>query len=370
VKKLRFYVFGYRDQYFWSEFGPIVRDLMMVSSLTDDDCVDSITFYNRPVSIHERVLLKKKANKLVDVSRKIKFKNANSYDLFGPFHKRCWFKDIYKKSYATPPTFDDKYTNIILDFLPIGNLPDWAFNADLYWYDLIDNFTKHNRYSLSQKRLVSDKYQGVNELGINKLITGVCASALVNFRAAHVLENAILNLPEVRKNNETETFDFGFMGFISNKFDIDAVKKISQRGYTIAIYGEVYDRLTLNALFGVPGVRLFGKFRDTDVNNILSTFNIGIIPYKNELLHDESPLKLYQYLSASKLVLSSFDFDFQHDMFYVYEAKDLEDKINLVILDLNKNKTVHEDDTYQFTWKARVDKITELICQKTTVNNT
>jgi hypothetical protein len=365
VKKIRLYVFPYRDQYFLSSYGAIVRDLMMVSSLSEEDCIDKITVYNRPVSIHERFLMKKRASNLVKMSDKIEFSNANSYDLMGPLSSARWKKNVYSISYSTQPTFDKNYTNIVLDFLPFSTLPNWALNADLYWYDLIDNFTKHNRYTALEKTLVEEKYKNIMNLGTNNLVTGVCQNALVGFENSHVIENAILNLPVVKNEPSKAKFDFGFMGFITNKFNVNTVKKISSLGFTIAIYGEFYDKSVEQELKNISNVRLFGRFNASDSNNLLATFKVGLIPYINELLHDESPLKLYQYLCASKLVLSSFDFDFSHEMFYVYDSSNLKDKIQTIIDDLQKNKTIPADELIQFTWKSRINKIIEIIKEKT-----
>ena len=55
-KKFRFYFFGYRDEYFWNSYGPIVRDLMICKTLSNFKNVDKITFFNRPVSLYERIL--------------------------------------------------------------------------------------------------------------------------------------------------------------------------------------------------------------------------------------------------------------------------------------------------------------------------
>lgn len=361
MKKIRLYVFGYRDQSFWCEYGPIVRDLMVVSALCELDAVDSVEFYNRPVTLPELLLRRKKIGYPDVGSKKITFISKLSYDIFGPLRKRLWVNGAYKNHYNVQPEFSTDYINVVLDFLPIGELPEWVSKADVYWYDLIDNFKKHNRYTTAEKKQVSQKYQSVSEYAGIKLVTGVSASALSEFSNSHVLENAILKLPKIIKATQSSMFDFGFMGFVSNKFDINAVKKICALGYSVAIYGEFYDKSTEKELLSVSGVKLFGRFRDTDVDMLLSTFKIGLIPYRNELLHDESPLKLYQYLSASKLVLSSFDFDFQHEMFYVYSAGDFESKINAIVLDLDKNKVLSESEAYKFTWEYRVQTAVKLL---------
>jgi len=360
VKKIRFFVFGYRDQYFWSEFGPIVRDLMMVSSLADDEKVDKVIFYNRPVSIHERILRKKNTAKLSEVNNKIEFTNSNSYDILGPLKKRAWVKEIYKSAYATSPLFDSNYINIVLDFLPIGELPGWAYNADLYWYDLIDNFVKHNRYTPSEKQMVKDKYSYIKQLKEKSLVTGVTGNAIEGFSNSHVIENAILKKPELV--HCSVMFDFGFMGFITNKFDIETIKVICNKGYTVAIYGEAYDLNIIEKLKQVDGVSVFGKFTSGESDIKLSSFKVGLIPYKNELLHDESPLKLYQYLLASKPVLSSYSFDFEHTLFHVYTPNNLSEKIEGIINLKAPGKHDISKDT--FLWSARIKDIVNIIMKR------
>ena len=161
MKKIRLYVFGYRDQSFWFEYGPIVRDLMMVSALSELDVIDEVIFYNRPVSFLEIVTGRKKLSYPHIRSDKIKFVSSFSWDLLGPLSRRGWFKNLYKKKYDVSPVLSSDYTNVVLDFLPIGDMPKWAEDADLYWYDLIDNFKKHNRYTRAERELVERKYDSV-----------------------------------------------------------------------------------------------------------------------------------------------------------------------------------------------------------------
>ncbi len=54
---MRFIIVGYRDAYFWNEFGTSVRDLQIAEILSREN---EVIFINRPVSIYERLLNKRK----------------------------------------------------------------------------------------------------------------------------------------------------------------------------------------------------------------------------------------------------------------------------------------------------------------------
>jgi hypothetical protein len=362
-KKIRFYVFGYRNQDFWFSYGPIVRDLMFCEELSRCDSVDSIMFFNRPKNLIEIILNKRPLRSGTIDLDKIQFVNSFSIDIFGILKKRLWNKNIFKRHYKSV-SLDNKYINVVLDFLPIGDLPDWTNNADLIWYDYIDNFAKHNRYSNREIQAVKNKYDKIKDSS-NYIFTGVSSGISEINQNVEVIPNAVLNAEEFSNlSSERFEFDFGFMGFVTDKFDIGIVKYLATKGYKIAIYGEFYDSSIENSLNNIDNISLFGKFNGGDVRKILSSFRIGLIPYKRDLLHDESPLKLYQYLCASKCVLSSSDFNFYHERFFVYNSDNLNEILPKLDEESFRAYSISKSDIDSFTWKGRIDLVMRLIENK------
>lgn len=371
MKKFRLFIFGYRDQYFWSNYGPIVRDLMICKTLADFNSVDQITFYNRPVSIYERLLkIKtiKTRNSLKGISNKINFLDCTSLDILGPLSKRLWCQDIYRKMYATGPEMDSAYKNIIIDFLPIGDLPEWTQKADLIWYDLIDNFEKHNRYTLKEKKAVSAKYAKIKELPSNKsFVTGVSNEAICQFKNSIVLENGILNDDEIIDSSQSgPIYDFGFMGFITDKFDIEKINTLSELGFSIAIYGEFYDANVKSKVEKIKNVVVYGRFNHKDTKRILKTFRIGLIPYIMELLHDESPLKMFQYFSEYKLVLSCFNFNQKNSLLWVYSEDNFREKAKAAVTMVHSEefKPLCDSSTKNYYWHHRLETLYKAIKYK------
>lgn len=354
MKKIRLHVFGYRDICFWSEYGPIVRDLMLVNALCGEKIVHDIHFYNRPTSILETLLLKKKINySVTDLPNKLKFISKFSFDFFGPIKKRLWLDNIYDISYKDVELNKD-YINVVLDFLPIGKLPKWAYEADFYWYDLIDNFQKHNRYSFKEKALVKEKYEFISNLN-NCFVTAVSQSAISDFKNTKklVLPNGLNSFIHVEM--DSYKYDFGFMGFITDKLDMSLVTYLSNSGYKVAIFGEFYDQDVKVKLEKLDGVYIHGAFKFSDVPNILKTFKVGLLPYLLDKLHDESPLKLYQYICSGKNVLASTDFGCDMEHVYVYENDQIEATVLRSLNNQSPNKGFSRSFFESNSWVNRAN---------------
>lgn len=300
-------VLPYRDMYFRGRYGPVVRDLQIIEALLSMDEVLSVTVVNRPVSLLERLSSKRNYDRRVETP-KLRVFDRTSYDILGPLKGRKWTVRCYD---GCIPAFssDCKSTKIVLDFLPIAKIDYSLIEADFVWYDLIDNFEKHNRFDAVERHLVGEKYDYVRRHA--DLITGVSSTALATFENSLVMPNGagIDNKEAPNLEVDAGAADFGFLGFITDKFDVDFVVSLANRGYTIQIYGDFYDKNVRRQLSSVAGININGGFTEKEVPGIMRTFKVGLIPYLREKLHDESPLKLYQYLRYGHPVLSSVQYE-------------------------------------------------------------
>ncbi|HBO1179896.1 TPA: glycosyl transferase, partial [Enterobacter kobei] len=117
---MRFIIVGYRDAYFWNEFGTSVRDLQIAEVLSRKS---EVIFINRPVSIYERLLNKKKVKSVYKhYSKKVTFIDTTSLDFIGPLKGRVWTEKCYCKLFTNVL---EKYTNnyedkvVVIDFTPL-----------------------------------------------------------------------------------------------------------------------------------------------------------------------------------------------------------------------------------------------------------
>ena len=349
----------YRDAYFFQKYGPAVRDLQILLTLSELDNV-TITLLDRPVSLYERAL-----GKIFRPSTfseyDIEVYDTTSFDLLGPLRRRLWWNKAIPcfLDGMLPKLKDDGAINVFLDFMPIGIPSAKSLEGWFYWYDFIDNFTKHNRFSEIERRFVEDKYQFVKDHA--QLLTFVSGECLANvclsdtvFSERRVLTNKLFmdqvvakQYPSVGGHCEPK-FDFGFIGFVTDKIDIEFIASLS-KSYSVAIYGDFYDRKVKSKLAGLSNVFLLGGFRYQNLPKICRSFKVGLLPYREDKSHDGSPLKLYEYLRYLRPVISSIDYEITDDTYIKnYQLNELTDKDFNKLLDLSGSEEIglllKEDD--------------------------
>lgn len=328
MQKISILIFPYRDAYFWDKYGCAVRDLHIIKALDSLDCVHNIILVNRPVSIYERFTSKKKKITTIKGLTKTHIYDVTDFDILGPLGKRKWLKSCYNKYLGELKKLflsSSKNTKkIVLDFTPLSDINFDEFNDCYFWYDLIDNFSKHNRYSDIEKKLVNTKYANLHKYDLITAVSEPCFKTIDHKNARTVanglVENTVQN--DVNTSKKAE-HTFGFIGFITDKFDILFLEHLllTNQNSTAAIYGDAYDKEIITKLKSIKNVTCYGKFHENDVDDILMSFKFGIVPYRHELSHDESPLKIYKYLNAGKPIISTIRYEVENEyIFYVNES--------------------------------------------------
>tara|TARA_A100001391_G_scaffold194032_2_gene169973 strand:- start:2408 stop:3520 length:1113 start_codon:yes stop_codon:yes gene_type:complete len=354
---LNIVVAPYRDAYFYEKYGPAVRDLQILETLADLDEVKSIHVVNRPVSVYERISNKKKFRDLGRV-KKVQIHDITRYDFIGPIlQPRVWAGAVHAEYYKKllPKLVDRECTNIFLDFTPIGYVDDIKeLGPWLLWYDFIDNFSKHNRFNQKELKEVKDKYTFVRDnYGYVTFVSEACSEYYNEKmpKSCKVLTNKVFvpkygNIKHYTQENNTQ-YDLGFVGFITDKMDVDFIEKLSRR-HTIVIYGKFFDDNQKSILQKIKNVNLMGEFTYLDLPNIINSFKVGLVPYMLEKSHDESPLKVYEYLKNNKPCISSLDFEFLTNPYvinYSSDSFDFSDIDKLLVLsgDVNISKSLNDE---------------------------
>jgi polysaccharide pyruvyl transferase CsaB len=175
------------------------------------------------------------------------------------------------------------------------------------------------------------------------------------FYARHYRPNTLL--PEVKHPV------IGYYGAIADWFDIELLAYVAgQRpDYTFVLLGGVFD-VDVLSLKALPNVQLLGQQPYETMPQYLYHFDVCIIPFKiNPITEATDPVKLYEYFSAGKPVVSVAlpELDSLRD--YLYIAQDQEDFV------VQLDKAVAEDDSdmmvrrrqfaEQQTWAERYQRI-------------
>lgn len=308
-------IIPYRTMRFAGRYGLTVRDLMMWKALEQHDEVATISWFERPQSVVEAVLHRK----LRYTGAKTRIFTHLSWDLLGPLTLGRQWPRVAMKRHEKHLTqwLNSQGQKVVLDFHPFYIPPLSVVRSEevIYWYDLIDNFAIHNVFNEEEKGAVREKYKFARQHA--DLITGVSSSALSGFDRGITLPNK-LNGRSGKSSEAGSTavdFDFGFTGFITDKFDVSLIRRLSGLGYRTLIRGHAYNKSVASELSEVPGVEVGGAFHASEQQSILSRFKVGLIPYRPEKSHDESPIKLVQYLASYKTVLASKKFGELEDEF-------------------------------------------------------
>ena len=112
-------------------------------------------------------------------------------------------------------------------------------------------------------------------------------------------------------------------------------------------------------------VKLLGRISHDKVKDVIDISDVCIIPFKlNDLIINTNPVKVYEYFSRGKVVVSSeipelFEFK---DLLYLYK----DNFVECVDMALNekdfKEKQLKRIEVAKYnTWKARVEKALKLI---------
>lgn len=319
--KINLMVAPYRDAYFYHEYGSAVRDLQFLETLAELDDIEIITVINRPVSILERILLKKTLPKSINIP-KVRVYDCTSGDLFGAIKGRSWADDVYGEVIDNQLVRGKSANciNVFLDFLPIGTFNAANLDGWVYWYDFIDNFKKHNRFTIKEKQLVEAKYNFVSKnADFISAVSNVCLDVNGPYLAKlkTVITNKVFNSltkGTLKAQNKVQKYDFGFIGFVTNKMDLGFIRLVAEQ-HSIAIFGQVMDKGIAKELSKMNNVKLLGKFEYKNVPAICQQFKVGLLPYLSEKSHDGSPLKLYEYMKYNIPCLTSIDYEIEDSRF-------------------------------------------------------
>jgi polysaccharide pyruvyl transferase CsaB len=155
----------------------------------------------------------------------------------------------------------------------------------------------------------------------------------------------------------------GYYGAIADWFDLELMTHAAKArpDYTFVLLGGVFD-LDVSELESLPNVRLLGQQPYETMPQYLYHFDVCMIPFKiNPITEATDPVKLYEYLSAGKPVVSVALSEVEDYGEYLYIARDRDDFVAKL------DEAVEEDDremvlrrrkfAEQHTWQQRYKTI-------------
>ena len=135
--------------------------------------------------------------------------------------------------------------------------------------------------------------------------------------------------------------------------------------FSLVLIGPV--EISLSCLKDFPNVFVLGKRFFKDISNYLKYADVGIIPFKDNLLTNAiHPLKLYEYFAAGLPVVSRDLEEIRKMNPPAFLAKDKETFIEMIIQAYQKGK--NKEEYYEFarrnSWDERFKVIKQYVLER------
>jgi len=155
----------------------------------------------------------------------------------------------------------------------------------------------------------------------------------------------------------------GYYGAIADWFDTELITYIATQrpDYTFVLIGGVFN-IDVSTLKILPNIRLLGQQPYETMPKYLYHFDVCIIPFKiNPITRATDPVKLYEYLSAGKPVVSVALPELEPYKEFLYIAKDRNDFLTMLDRAVTENNhdliTRRKAFAQQHTWEDRYRRI-------------
>lgn len=162
----------------------------------------------------------------------------------------------------------------------------------------------------------------------------------------------------------------GYYGAIADWFDLELMIYIAEQRpqYSFVLLGGVFD-VDVSRLESLPNVKLLGQQPYATMPQYLYHFDVCLIPFRlNAITHATDPVKLYEYLSAGKPVVSVALAELQPFGDYLYIAQNKEEFLEKLDTAVNEDDQTLKLLRIEFarlnTWKARYETIIDAFSAK------
>lgn len=262
-----------------------------------------------------------------------------------------------------------------------GNIVDRIeFRNNKVIYDCIDDCRVYCRKQHLLARMESSEIKLAQEANI------ILATAVPLYKKMNKLNSVVellsngVDLGRFIKSKYTKPYDvealhgpiIGFVGALYHWIDFNAIKHIAARfkDVSVVLIGPTNSDIPAELSYNYSNIHYLGPKPYDDIPDYINAFDVCLNPFKMDLIgHNVNPLKLYEYLSLGKPVVSSRTTEMENfkEYVYLYESyEDLESSIVTALAEISNNvKTVQRKNFANGnSWSTKVDRICELLSWK------
>lgn len=254
----------------------------------------------------------------------------------------------------------------------------YKLEPSIFVFDTIDNWLVHPQMK-SLRNILKENYEIINKEA--NIITSVSRNNFSLFKS----NKNLIEIPNgvnleffkpMKVSREEKKIVFGYIGKIQSRFDFNLLDKCASyfKHEMFYIYGPILDKeskYTASKLERKHNNIFFrGEVNYNKLPKVINNFDICLIPHKNnEFTKSMSPLKIFEYISCGKQVVSTQIHGVENISEYIYLSKsdssfikNCESAIEKIQkYDISMNSIVRESISKEISWENRKNKIIEVI---------
>jgi glycosyltransferase involved in cell wall biosynthesis len=278
---------------------------------------------------------------------------------------------IYQKIKKITSLLDFK--NVILwSYFPmfVGYFNNIA--AKLKIFDTVDNWVEHPNFKNYKERLQKNYNFIDQKADIIFTVSKDLVKLFPNNKNVHWIPNGVdvehfvgYKLQAISYKLEGILHPIiGYAGIIQNRVDLELIKYIAEKNpdKSIVLLGMVWPDANVEQIKGIKNIYLLGHKSYQELPKYIHQFDVAIIPHKiNQFTRSMNPLKLYEYLTCGKPVVTTpiAGIDEFRDLVEVAETKEeFNQKMKKALAedDLGKReRRIHAVKKY--SWESRVEEM-------------
>ena len=379
----------FHDYKKWLSEGFRTRDAHVFEHLSKEKCIRKILVIDRPTSIAEILLNRKKWNNsggIIEYKRNnvqlLKIKNniwCLDFLLLDFLkvakQKKMWWFTAFNYEFVSNAineaiSFLNMKGSILLLQNPMAIGVTKTCNCKYFVFDAIDNWIYHPQ--MPDKKLIQNNYEYINQNA--DLIITVSKALLGMFpknKNLHWIPNGVdVNyFYSAVKQIPTSNKVVGYVGKIQDRVDFDLVEDCLKRfkNTQFVFLGPIYTQREKVRYLSkyYDNVAFKGDIHYSRLPDEMKKFDVAIIPHKVDLFTNSmNPIKLYEYLAAGKPVVTTDVAGTSSISPYVKIAKDSADfiiKLNDLLKEQINSKDVIDSIPDECTWDNRVKNMIELM---------
>ena len=303
-----------------------------------------------------------------------------SKNLGGFSHKRVIKKinKVLKRIARLPKHPSAQLTRIVYSCFPMFVNYFSGLKADLTIFDTIDNWIEHPSFKKHQN-ILKKNYKIITEK--SDLIFTVSEGLKDFFKERGRTKNVYWIPNGVDINHFTPRSDLGvgimddvlrpiigYLGTIQHRFDVELLEYLAENNpkKSFVLVGPIWKSDIKEKLEKYKNIYLMGRIPHSQAPDYINCFDVAIIPHRlDEFIKSTYSLKLLEYLSCGRPIVTTPTPDTENFKSVVYRAEKYEDfnqKIDLAIKEDNPSLTRERRERVQReSWEIKIGEMMKRI---------